>query len=1046
VTTAGALVATDASITGEIVTDTGSIANWDINPNQLSSTVGNTQILFDSSNPSVSMFAEFASTSKETLVIRPDATVPPTLHEYGSGTNSNILLDSLQSGTFSDFGLTSPQTVIGPGKHNVSFTFDISCTSATASDLASITFRIYAKVTGGTYRIIGENVLLGEEFFDASTLILPTSVPVYANIDDYDEYFLWAQALKEDSATATGDVTIQNIAWEETNTTLSINALGIFRRVNSNVVEALGSGAGGGGASTTSGISTVNWGDINNKPFTTLGTGLSVTSDEVSVDLSAFSTTDLSEGTNLYYTESRFDSSFTGKSTTDLSEGTNLYYTDERVDDRVSSLIQDGTNITWTYDDVANTFTPTVSLTGFTTDDISEGSTNLYYTQARFDADFTAKSTTDLSEGTNLYFTNERVDDRVNTLIQDGTGITWTYDDGANTLTPTVSLTGFTTDDISEGSTNLYYTAARVQNEVSGGGTFQTLAQEDDVTFAAATFTGNVIVQGSTIQVDSQISTSDAVIDMNDGETGAGVTLGYSGLNIDRGTSNNYWFGFDEVRNRFTVGQISALDATNIASTQVVATREDSPTANGLPYWDSSNNRFSTSANATLDASGNVDFGGTLDTTGATTLSDTLDVTGATTLSNTLNVTGTTTLSSSLTVSGLTTTQDIIPDTGYTRDIGSLSQKYLTLHAAELAVETLVASDRRVTMGGRFTVGTSSILTAAVGTGDTSISVETNNLNSGDILHLEANGKVEFMEITSAASGTGPYTYSVTRNLDGSGANAWEEGDAVFNTGTTGAGFIDMFATNSLKTGTSTNGPTVTFMERTGTGYNAIDFRGALGNLKGLYNYGSDVYGAAFGDETGTNITIDPTNGIRIKEGASTVLMQLNSDILTIGSNFSYIGSTTTLTVGNWTVNTDTLTGGDVTLDSGGDITVGTSNDVARLSTTDATYRFWIGNSTAGSAPVRVTPGGTLTATDIVATGTINATSGYIGGSTSGWEIASDTISSTGITLTNDATGTTAANASVALGSASALGTGVGVWMDGAGNFRVGDPAGDNME
>jgi len=41
------------------------------------------------------------------------------------------------------------------------------------------------------------------------------------------------------------------------------------------------------------------------------------------------------------------------------------------------------------------------------TDDVSEG-TNLYYTQTRFDSAFTAKSTTDLSEGTNLYYTDVR--------------------------------------------------------------------------------------------------------------------------------------------------------------------------------------------------------------------------------------------------------------------------------------------------------------------------------------------------------------------------------------------------------------------------------------------------------------------------------------------------------------------------------------------------------------------------------------------------------------------------------------------------------------
>ena len=37
--------------------------------------------------------------------------------------------------------------------------------------------------------------------------------------------------------------------------------------------------------------------------------------------------------------------------------------------------------------------------------------------------DLSSFTTTDLAEGTNLYYTNERVDDRVNTLIQAGLGI-----------------------------------------------------------------------------------------------------------------------------------------------------------------------------------------------------------------------------------------------------------------------------------------------------------------------------------------------------------------------------------------------------------------------------------------------------------------------------------------------------------------------------------------------------------------------------------------------------------------------------------------------
>ena len=57
------------------------------------------------------------------------------------------------------------------------------------------------------------------------------------------------------------------------------------------------------------------------------------------------------------------------------------------------------------------------NLTGFTTDNLSEGSSNLYYTQARFNTAFAAKSTSDLSEGTNLYYTTARSDSDAGALV-----------------------------------------------------------------------------------------------------------------------------------------------------------------------------------------------------------------------------------------------------------------------------------------------------------------------------------------------------------------------------------------------------------------------------------------------------------------------------------------------------------------------------------------------------------------------------------------------------------------------------------------------------
>ena len=46
-----------------------------------------------------------------------------------------------------------------------------------------------------------------------------------------------------------------------------------------------------------------------------------------------------------------------------------------------------------------------------------------------------AATTTDLPEGNNQYFTNERVDDRVNAILREGAGIDIVYDDLQGTIT-----------------------------------------------------------------------------------------------------------------------------------------------------------------------------------------------------------------------------------------------------------------------------------------------------------------------------------------------------------------------------------------------------------------------------------------------------------------------------------------------------------------------------------------------------------------------------------------------------------------------------------
>lgn len=230
------------------------------------------------------------------------------------------------------------------------------------------------------------------------------------------------------------------------------------------------------------------------------------------------------------------------------------------------------------------------------------------------------------------------------------------------------------------------------------------------------------------------------------------------------------------------------------------------------------------------------------------------------------------------------TGNDLLPTTGYDLNIGALTNKFLTLHAAELWVETLVAQNTLATIGGRVLVGPTTTLTSDLSSGATSMSVKHNSLANGDRVLLEANGSVEWIAVASASSGSGPYTYTITRNLDGSGANNWVAGDAVFNTGTTNSGFIDLYSSAGVISG---SGPTIVGNVRTGTTYNNIAARWAIGNLNGLYGYGATTYGTAFGDPSATNVTIDATNGFRIRNSTTNKFAADTSGNLSITGDLS---------------------------------------------------------------------------------------------------------------------------------------------------------------
>lgn len=196
---------------------------------------------------------------------------------------------------------------------------------------------------------------------------------------------------------------------------------------------------------------------------TSLGTGQVVTSlasdSDITVSqstgdvtvgigsLSQFDTDDLDEGSsNLYFKESRVDSAANSlleagnNISLDFQPGQSASLTinapNEDVQDAVYNNVLSGTQtlIDVSYSDQTNEVDFVVN------DDLSQydNSSAAFstYTSADFDTDFAAKSTDELSEGTsNLYFTDERAQDAAAAALVGGQNVNVSYDDGADQIT-----------------------------------------------------------------------------------------------------------------------------------------------------------------------------------------------------------------------------------------------------------------------------------------------------------------------------------------------------------------------------------------------------------------------------------------------------------------------------------------------------------------------------------------------------------------------------------------------------------------------------------
>lgn len=179
-----------------------------------------------------------------------------------------------------------------------------------------------------------------------------------------------------------------------------------------------------------------------------LGTDVLANIASAGANIAGLTTSNIAEGSNLYYTDERVyaninpllanldvGANLAASNTDALAEGTtNLYFSNDRVYANVSPLLFSGE-----YSDLANVpVIPTatgnlINDSGFITTD--------------------SLTTSNVTEGSNLYYTDERVYANISPLLAN-------LDVGAN-------LSTSNTDALAEGTTNLYFSNDRVYANVA---------------------------------------------------------------------------------------------------------------------------------------------------------------------------------------------------------------------------------------------------------------------------------------------------------------------------------------------------------------------------------------------------------------------------------------------------------------------------------------------------------------------------------------------------------------------------------------------------
>src|SRR6056300_815708 len=184
-------------------------------------------------------------------------------------------------------------------------------------------------------------------------------------------------------------------------------------------------------------------------------------------------------------------------------------------------------------------------------------------------SDISNHNTDNLAEGSsNLYFTNERVDDRVGALIIGGNNITATYDDVAGTLTLD-GQPGYTDSDVGNylGSGSL--TNICLTGSLNGPATFTIDPAAHGDNTGTVVIAGNLQVDGTTTTINSTtLTVDDKNIVLASGSANA-VTSDGAGITADLGSDGSATLTYSSGNDRWEMNKSLAASVIGNVTGQV---------------------------------------------------------------------------------------------------------------------------------------------------------------------------------------------------------------------------------------------------------------------------------------------------------------------------------------------------------------------------------------------------------------------------------------------------------------------------------------------